>query len=181
VNAWLCFAKLPVAVNGNPKLHWDVIPAGALHGAILAASSFAMAETVKNKRVMVQLALATPVAWVAGYASWVPLGHSVFSESWSEAVLWPFDEGIKALWAPVPYFGLVALCYYLCLCFRRRRDGLPIHIGAGTAAGVFGSLWWWIEWEPWYFSLVHGTLWGVLVGFGAWRATAAARLGAHAE
>jgi len=33
----------------------------------------------------------------------------------------------------------------------------------GTAAGVLGSLWFWIG-DQWYFSLLHGTVWGCLVG-----------------
>jgi hypothetical protein len=35
-NAWLCFAGIPVPVEDDPAIKWHVIPAGALHGGILA-------------------------------------------------------------------------------------------------------------------------------------------------
>jgi hypothetical protein len=180
VNAWLCFVELPVAVDGNPVFHWHVIPAGAAHGAILAASTFGMAETVKNRGVVVRLALAAPLAWLAGYGSWVPLNRSVFGESWPESVVWPFENvSLKTFYEPFSVFGLVALLYYLCLCFRRNRNGLGTHLLIAVASGILGSLWWWIAVQPWVLSLVHGTIWGLLVGFGAWKASAAARLGAY--
>lgn len=175
-NAWLCFAERPVAIKDDPVLHWHVIPAGAAHGAILAASAFGIAEAVRSKRVVVRLGLAAPLAWVAGYVSWIPLNRSVFDEPWAKTSLWPFDAGaLLALYRPLPYFGLVALVYYLCLCFRKSHDGLGTHLLAAVSAGILGSLWWWIGWEPWFFSLLHGTLWGVLVGFGAWKASVGAR------
>jgi hypothetical protein len=39
-----------------------------------------------------------------------------------------------------------------------------------SASGALGSLWWWIEWEFAYFSLIHGAIWGVLVGLATARA-----------
>jgi hypothetical protein len=30
---------------------------------------------------------------------------------------------------------------------------------------MLGSLWWWIEFQPWYFAAIHGSVWGLLVGW----------------
>jgi hypothetical protein len=37
-----------------------------------------------------------------------------------------------------------------------------------TAAGVLGSLSWWLAYGPWYFSVFHGTIWGCAVGLASW-------------
>jgi hypothetical protein len=68
---------------------------------------------------------------------------------------------------PFAYFGLVAFLYYLWLAVRGLETrGLAANVIAGCAAGVFGSLWWWISWERWYFSVLHGAIWGALAGAG---------------
>ena len=74
-----------------------------------------------------------------------------------------------ALLGPLQYFGLVALLYYLAIALwlaRERR--LAAHVTGAAVAGIFGSLWWWISFGPWYFSVLHGAIWGTLVGVGAW-------------
>jgi hypothetical protein len=118
-------------------------------------------------RLAVRLAAAVPVAWLAGYASWIPLNRSAFDESWSKSFLWPFEDWTRAAWVPFAHFGLVAFLYYLWLAVRGLETrGLAANVIAGCAAGVFGSLWWWISWEPWYFSVLHGAIWGALAGAG---------------
>lgn len=162
-----------MAIKDDPEFHWHVIPAGAIHGAILAAMAFGVAEALRGKRVAVRLAAALPLAWVAGYASWIPLNRSVYDESWRKSWAWPFDQGFgSALYGPLPYFGLVALVLYVCLSSWPRPSGLAGHLAAAVSAGILGSLWWWIGWETWYFSILHGALWGLLVGIGAWKACA---------
>ena len=139
--------------------------------------AFGIAEALRNKRVALRLAAAAPLAWVAGYASWIPLNRSVYAESWSKSWVWPFDQGWSAaLYSPFPYFGLVAFAYYIFRCFWRGQNRLAEHLVAGVSAGILGSLWWWIAWETWYFSILHGALWGVLVGVGAWKASEGRRL-----
>jgi hypothetical protein len=40
-------------------------------------------------------------------------------------------------------------------------------------AGIGGSLWWWIAYEQWYLSPLHGAIWGTAVALSAWSRTAA--------
>jgi hypothetical protein len=86
-------------------------------------------------------------------------------------MLWPFEQSQlwpQALWVPFVYFGLVAVIYYLWLATHGRNAGTVWASLAGAcAAGTLGSLWFWILFERWYFSVIHGVLWGVLVGVGA--------------
>jgi hypothetical protein len=167
INAWLCYSGLPVPVGDKANFGWHVIPAGAVHGALLAAVAFGAAVRFARARLPVRLAAAVPVAWLAGYVSWIPLNRSAFDESWSKSVFWPFEEWSQAFWMPFAYFGLVAFLYYLWLAVRGLETrGLAANVIAGCAAGVFGSLWWWISWERWYFSVLHGAIWGALAGAG---------------
>jgi hypothetical protein len=180
VNAWLCYARLPVSVGGDPTFAWHVVPAGAVHGAALAALAFWMGTRYSNSTVLGRLAWALPVAWVAGFGSWIPLNRSAFDEPWLKSLTWPFHEGLAhgALF-PFVHFGLVGLLYYLWLAFggAKRRSALT-HVLAAMGAGALGSLWWWISWEPWYFSVLHGAIWGAWVGMGAWTATRGATMAA---
>jgi len=134
--------------------------------------AFGVAEALRSKRVAVRLAVAVPLAWFAGYASWIPLNRSAYDEPWRKSWAWPFDEKwTAALYAPFAYFGLVALLYYVGLCFWPGKSSLAAHLGAAISAGILGSLWWWIGWETWHFSILHGALWGLLVGVGGWKAS----------
>ena len=168
VNAWLCYARLPVPVEGNPEFAWHVIPAVAFHGAVLAMVAFAAGMLLSGRPLRKRLAIALPLAWVAGFVAWIPLDRSTFQQPWMESVMWPFDSGAKALIAPFQFLGLVALLYYLAVAlYLARTRGVGRHIACAGAAGFLGSLWWWIVVGPWYLSAIHGAIWGTLVGVGA--------------
>ena len=172
VNAWLCYARLPVAVNDNPHFEWHVIPAGGFHGGLLAVLAYGLGHALAKRRLRVRLASALPLAWVAGFVSWIPLDRSTFDEPWSKSLVWPLHEawGYMML-GPLQYFGLVALLYYAAVAFGLAKERrLGPHVAYASAAGILGSLWWWVGIEPWYFSILHGAIWGTLVGVGAWSA-----------
>jgi len=167
-NAWLCYAKLPVQVHDNPEFRWHLIPAGALHGALLAGIAVACGVGLLGRRLLVRVLAALPVAWLAGYLAWIPLHRSAFDEAWGKSLTWPFHESWShILLAPLTWFGSVSLILYLCMSLRSVAD-LRTRILQASLAGVLGSLWWWISWKPWYFSLLHGGIWGVCVGVGIW-------------
>ena len=168
-NATLCYLRLPVAVQESAvSFHWHVIPAGFAHGAMLALIAVAGLQFVEGRRAALRWCGAPIVAWFAGYASWIPLDISVANRSFVQHLSWPAEGEsslISVLWSPLPYFGGVAGLLYLSLLLAGRAAGRPwVAIAASITAGTLGSLWWWIEWGPWYFSLLHGSTWGVLVG-----------------
>ena len=171
INAWLCLARIPVPVQDDPDFTWLVVPGGAVHGAIMAIVPLAAALTLVGWRVGYRVLVAPVVGWVAGYASWVPLHHWVFDKSWSKSLVWPLqiDGWLGVAWAPFPYFGAVGAIAYVSLTaggLGRSRARTAVLI---ACAGVLGSLWWWLEFGPWYFAAIHGTIWGILVGWGtAW-------------
>ena len=76
VDAWLCYVQLPEPIE-DPPFRWHVVPAGTLHGAVLALCSVAAAIALSRSRVGVHLLAAPMVGWVAGYASWIPLIYSL--------------------------------------------------------------------------------------------------------
>jgi hypothetical protein len=170
LNAWLCYARVPVAVEGDPTFGWHLIPAGAIHGAVLAGLAWSLGVLLAERPLGRRLVTALPLAWLAGFVSWIPLNRSAFDESWATSLTWPVHDGWGAtLLGPLQYFGLVALAYYLAVTLwlareRRLQTQLPLAV----AAGVLGSLWWWIEVQPWYFSVLHGAIWGAFVDIGAW-------------
>jgi hypothetical protein len=169
-NAWLCYARLPVAVEDDPTFHWHVIPAGAVHGAVLAAVAFGVGNVLSRQGLRGRLAAALPLAWLAGFAAWIPLNRSAFDQAWSTSLTWPFHGGwVAIVVSPFQYFGFVVLMYYALVALWLNREGrLTPHVAFAALAGVLGSLWWWIAIGPWYFSVLHGVIWGTFVGIAAW-------------
>jgi hypothetical protein len=176
LNAWLCFAGIPVAVP-HSDFAWHLIPAGAFHGAVLAAAAHGFGVFLAPRSAGIRLIAALPLAWISGFIAWIPLSISAFQEPWTKSLLWPFHVAWDGtLLDPLRYFGFVTLCYYLAFAWIvARKPQLAVHIACASLAGILGSLWWWISIEPWYFSVIHGVIWGTCVGTGAW--TAARRFG----
>ena len=168
-NATLCYLRLPVPVKeSGVTFHWHVIPAGCLHGALLALVAVGAFHLASRRSLGLQIAGLPVVAWVAGYLAWIPLDLSVSGRSILQALAWPADGEQRMgaiLWPPLLYFGGVSALLYTCLL----ATGVPSSrkalqsLGA-IAAAILGSLWWWIEWGPWYFAVIHGLFWGGLVG-----------------
>jgi len=177
-NAWLCHAGLPVAVSDNPHFAWHVVPAGAIHGGLLAVAAFSVGIALSTRRPGARLAVALPVAWIAGFVSWIPLNRSAFDQPWAKSLSWPLQQGWDAaLLRPLQHFGFVALLYYLAVAlYLYRERGVTAHVALAVLAGILGSLWWWIAIGPWYFSVLHGGIWGTFVGVGAWSARGAKRV-----
>jgi hypothetical protein len=150
---------------------------------VLAVSALGLAALLSKRSLGVRLSAALPLAWIAGFASWIPFSRSVLHASWLESLTWPLLErwDTVLLW-PVMAFGLVALVYYLALTlFCARPRSLATHLLCAGAGGVLGSLYWWISFEQWYYSLLHGAIWGACVGTGAWSASRGLRAGLKAS
>jgi hypothetical protein len=126
-------------------------------------------------RPIYRLLLVIPIGWVAGYLSWIPLDRWALDEPWGRSLLWPFQEEpwFGVTWTPFAYFGMVAALFFLCLCIWGRKPSRVTQVACASGAGVFGSLWFWFEFQPWYFAAIHGTLWGLLVGWGGFLANKA--------
>jgi len=171
VNGWLCFAGIPVPVRESLGFDWLVVPGGALHGAILALLPVVVAVVVGRWSLRWRTFVAPAVGWTSGYFSWIPLHHLVFGESMARSLAWPWAGGIglEAAWKPFAFFGLVSLFWYLVIAtggLRLSRWQLAMLV---ACAGAFGSLWFWTEFDQWYLAGLHGTIWGVLVGWAATR------------
>jgi len=173
-NAWLCVSGIPEAVHDNPSFGWPLVPAGALHGAMLGLIPVAGFLVASQWRATVRFLVAIPVGWLAGYLSWIPLCRWALDETWGKSLLWPFldEPGLGVAWAPFAYFGVASVLFFLCLCLWGSRQSWGAQAACGTCAGVLGSLWFWSEFQPWYFAAIHGTIWGVLAGTGVYRANA---------
>lgn len=173
VNALLCYLRVPVPIGDGPEyeLAWHIVLAGAVHGGVLAAGAFYAARWWAPRNAALRLVGAVLVGWVAGYLSWNALSLSI-----SHTVRAPWslfsDGALEAIRAPLDVFGAVAGLFWLALVTRRRP---PASFGGcaipAIACGVLGSLRWWIEYHLWYFSLIHGTIWGLAVGAALWWST----------
>ena len=166
INTWHWFSSIPVSVCGNPTFPWPIIPGGFIHGALLAIVPTVVAVATAHRRTLYRLLLTPVVGWVAGYASWIPMNRFILEGSWLESLAWPWQSSTwtTIIWVPFAHFGLVSVLYFLAQVWMgAAKSRLPM-ILLGVAAGVFGSLWWWIDLGPWYFALIHGTVWGALAG-----------------
>jgi len=171
INAWLIFMEWPVDIPAShtPTFDWSIVPAGAAHGAILALVPFLLASVFRRSRLGWRL-LSVPVAgWVGGWLAWAAL-FILWSDgigSW-DALLWPSGE--FGWWGPFPYHGMVSALVALGLALFPHSTRGTTAIGLSVASGILGSLWFWIDIEPWWFACLHGAIWGVLVGV-AWSST----------
>ncbi len=152
---------------------WHVIPAGALHGLVLAAVPFLFAEILFNKNAFLKILGIFAAGYLAGWISGIFLGFSLEGK-WTLARLWwPVRYGISAedsLMSPFTFFGCVGSLYYSFLIFLKKMKECRLgpHILAGCTAGIAGSMWFWASTKPLYISLLHGAIWGVCTGLGAW-------------
>ena len=176
INALLCYAHLPAPImtgesvfGGSSPIEfpWTVIPGGAAHGAILAVAGVWTAARIARYPILIRAMTAAIAGWIAGWISWIALSTGMLMNEWPEILVWPFQQG---WWQPWCYFGLVTTLCIAGLSMRPNWPGTQLipHLLVGIISGVLGSLWWWIMSTPWHFSLLHGTIWGALVGYGAW-------------
>lgn len=157
----------------------EILACGALHGAILAACGIAAANVaLRHPRLCPLIWLAA--GYVAGWLSWVPTHWLVADNPLIKALVWPLtlDKPLEVAWRPLQHFGLVALLLAAALTLAPpalMRRGLAPR-GLAIAAGVLGSLWFWGLFQDHarlgYFALLHGTIWGLLVGAGIARGRA---------
>ena len=153
---------------------WHIIPAGALHGLVLAAVPVLFALFFSNKNLFFKILGLVAAGYTAGWVSGIFLGFSI-EEKWALSRLWwPVRGGFSvedSLIGPFSFFGTVSVIYYFFLCLLNKlRDPRPgVHISAAVVSGVLGSLWFWVDTKPWPISLLHGAVWGLLTGFGTWQ------------
>lgn len=198
INAWLCYAKIPVPVSEHGDFSWYIIPAGALHGSLLATITVGGVALLWNRKWRLRSVGPFLVGWVSGWLAFIPIyiyiswdssGLSVWGPPTERvlkitdvfnSLIWPIGYGQgEDLWGrlwmplaiPYAYFGLVGLAYSFSLNLWRQLSSRDLwsHLLVASGAGFLGSLWWWISYTPWWFSLLHGTIWGSLVGFGMWK------------
>src|SRR5262245_60303521 len=169
INACLCIVWPPESWD-SLHMTWRLVPPGAFHGGLLAAAAFSLGTALAGRSVLLRLAAALPLGWLVGYASWIPLDRVVFDNDWAASIGWAFGGGlVEAAAVPFEFFGFVALFYYLAVAFLLvGARSLRRHVGLGCAAGIAGSLWVWGLAGAWYSSVLHGAVWGTLVGIGAW-------------
>ncbi len=163
LNAAHCWATLP-----DCKFSWHIVPAGAVHGALLALIAALFSALFYERTLAARLAVLPLMGWLAGCVSFGPLNLSL-GWHWDMYAFW--KKPGEAYW-PFQAFGLVATAAFLGWAvfklLRARR--LLAQLLATIFAGMAGSLWWWLSMEShhWYYSLLHGTVWGSAVGLGVW-------------
>jgi hypothetical protein len=189
INAWWCFAGFPVRIMGEEKLffdwklffEWQIIPMGAIHGAIISLLIIGSSIALFKKNKILTIIFTPFIGYITGFYSYAPLMWGIApSEKFEWSFFWNIfvidlnrSASFYDLYAPYSIFGLVASIYYLFLCVFQLLNNkkLLYQLIIGIASGILGSLWFWIEFsnaEFWYFSLLHGTIWGVFVGYGIW-------------
>lgn len=167
INALLCLLGIPVQISDGSilDLQWHIVPAGAVHGAILAAAAYYGARWWAPRNILLRLGGAIGVGWVGGYLSWnslrLSLGHGFLTprEVFSDGI-------VQAILGPLDFFGAVTALLYLVLVVRRPSTrSFWASATVAVTAGVLGSLHVWFDYSHavWYLSLIHGTIWGLAV------------------
>ncbi len=119
------------------------------------------------------------VGWLSGWLSFVPFASLALDNKGSltlvkdlPSFVWPSMKiTTEALLLPYLCFGLVGVVYFflLTICQGLAVKRLSVHLLLGSVSGTLGSLGFWLPFEPWYLSVLHGTTWGTLVGLGMWK------------
>ena len=154
----------------------------ALHGGLLAVTTVGLARLFWGRHPLIRWIGAPVTAFVSGWLCWAPVEFAIRG-SFVEAVAWPFIgadignamtvmEGQPGTYR-LPYwsFGLVGVIYYVFLALFRQLNArrLTLQVAMACVSGTLGSVWYWSFWGPWAFCLIHGTIWGSLVGYGVWK------------
>lgn len=168
INAYLCYAKIPVDVA---FFKWHIIPAGAAHGALIVLITLLLSRFFYSKDIFWRWLGVFLTGYLAGGISWTAIRTSI-DEKFTVETLWFIDrEGVlDALLGPFQTFGFVALgfSFYLIILRQSRHLRWEIHLMASTLSAIIGSLWFWASFGFWYLSFLHGIIWGVPVGFAVW-------------
>ena len=195
ITAFLCFANLVNPSGSELGFSSLLIPAGACHGALLAVLAVGFSHLLSRRSLPLMLTGIPIAGWIAGWLSWIPLKFylfydysygisakflwhpigavradpAAFVKTFFEAFFWPFRFGIDAFSMPF-FLGLVVVVWlgFVALIERRVVPCVPWPV-VGVISGIMGSAWWHIFWSSWWFSMLHGTIWGALVGFGVWK------------
>lgn len=170
LNALLLWLQVPEKVVDFKPV---ILVCGALHGGVLAACGIAAAN-IALRRARLRLPIWIVAGYLAGWISWIPTHVLIADSPPSKALLWPFmlERPLEAVWRPFQYFGMVGLVLAVVLTIASpgmRRSPLGLR-GLAIGSGVLGSLWFWGVFQAHmrmgYLALLHGTLWGLLVGAG---------------
>ncbi len=181
LNALLCLIKFPDSIPGaQDVLHWHIILAGFIHGAILTVIALRTAHFFLAQNAPLRWTGVLAAGYAAGWISYIPLRLSINSnqtlKEFISALWWPVSNGVSLdiLWSPFMTFGAVSALYALFLITLavRRNHSATFHLLAPVVSGIVGSIWWWDGFERPYFCLLHGALWGIFVGRAVWKAQA---------
>ena len=170
LNALLCYVKIPDV----GAFEWHIIPAGALHGALLALIPSMMAMLLLRQKLWIRLTGAPVAGYVAGWLSYIPLELSLSTEKKLSILWWVLSQSesrFHIITDPFMIFGFVSLTYYFGLAALKffKKQSLSAQIILAMSSGILGSLSWWCSMSSfWYISFFHGTIWGILTGFGMW-------------
>ncbi|HET9372727.1 MAG TPA: hypothetical protein VFO19_20830 [Vicinamibacterales bacterium] len=123
INAWLCYAGIPVVVSDTyVKVAWHLVPAGAVHGAVLALAALLATRWARRRGWPARVGAAVAAGWIAGYVSWEVLLLSL-NENFT-GIAWPFDDDVSGiLLGPFNSFGLVVTTYCLVALLHSGREG----------------------------------------------------------
>ena len=170
INAWFCYAEIFGTVRGVGHFQWPILLAGVWHGAWLAAVPLFFSFLLWKRPAAVRWLVLPLVGWIAAWISFMSI-HFYYVKDPLAAAIWSVQPTVEAMWVPFCYFGLVGSLYYflLSICRILSSGDLRKQLAAGVFSGFLGSLWWWSGWKLWYLSLLHGMVWGVLVGISVWR------------
>jgi hypothetical protein len=189
INATLCFLDIPPIDKTWSDFAWQVIPAGAIHGFFLSALTVWLAVFCYGFRYLFRWIGMVLSSWIIGWISFIPLQIYMDFDSYKHfiknqvdlhfikeyvlpSLIWPLGGSPSNLYAPWFFFGFVGLVYYYILNIREQLNSkkLARHLVWGGLSGILGACGWWLELlhSP-VLPLVHGPIWGLLVGFGIWK------------
>ena len=179
INMSLSYFKFtPTSLLGiYPSEEYDLwlLLGGFIHGFTLAFVAIFFSALFFNKSSWARIFVWPFVGWFSGWVSMIPVFMDHIDGSFSQKLLvaaqfpWglsktPWDFILGPFWT----FGGVAFLLFGGLSFFwafRSEKIFPLLLTTALS-GILGSIFI-FSWQlDWYISLIHGTIWGLLVGFG---------------
>ncbi len=104
INAALCLSGWPVPPEdiGDTVFRWHLIPAGAIHGALLAVLAMLSVAIAKKIPTFVQWMMVPIVGLLAGWVAFIPLNLSLVDQNRNISVLWSILKIARTEFAPRP-------------------------------------------------------------------------------
>lgn len=164
INSLWCYYDILISNEIESLFEWYIVPAGFVHGSIVSLSIGVYLLFLKNLKFILKILCTLFLAWFVGYLCFNVIICGVNGDV---NLSFSFEMSTELFSIPFISFGLVLIAFALLDSCKDKfisSDSTKVLLST-IISGIIGSLWWWIAYGNWHLSVLHGCIWGLLIGF----------------